>query len=44
MGTRRTEKACATRRQLLDAALEVIGEKGYSAATVDEIVEAAGVS
>ena len=44
MGTRRTEKACATRRQLLDAALEVIGEKGYSAATVDEIVEVAGVS
>ncbi|WP_080803335.1 TetR/AcrR family transcriptional regulator [Arabiibacter massiliensis] len=39
-----TEKADATRRQLLDAALAVIGEKGYSAATVDEIVEAAGVS
>lgn len=44
MGTKRTEKACATRRQLLDAALTVIGEKGYSAATVDEIVEVAGVS
>lgn len=43
-GTRRTEKACATRKQLLEAALTVIGEKGYSAATVDEIVEAAGVS
>ena len=43
-GTKRTEKACATRKQLLDAALAVIGEKGYSAATVDEIVEAAGVS
>ena len=41
---RRGAKADATRRQLLDAALEVIGEKGYSAATVDEIVEAAGVS
>ena len=39
-----TGKACATRRALLDAALAVIGEKGYSAATVDEIVEAAGVS
>lgn len=37
-------KADATRQQLLDAALVVIGEKGYSAATVDEIVEAAGVS
>ena len=43
-GTKRGEKACATRRQLLDAALAVIGEKGYSAATVDEIVDAAGVS
>lgn len=43
-GRKRTEKACATRKQLLDAALAVIGEKGYSAATVDEIVEAAGVS
>lgn len=42
--TKRSEKASATRRQLLDAALAVIGEKGYSAATVDEIVEAAGVS
>ena len=44
MGTKRTEKACATRKQLLEAALAVIGEKGYSAATVDEIVDAAGVS
>ena len=43
-GKRRSDKADATRRQLLDAALAVIGEKGYSAATVDEIVEAAGVS
>lgn len=41
---KRSEKACATRRQLLDAALVVIGDKGYSAATVDEIVEVAGVS
>lgn len=39
-----TSKAGATRRLLLDAALAVIGDKGYSAATVDEIVEAAGVS
>ena len=37
-------KSDATRKALLDAALAVIGEKGYSAATVDEIVEAAGVS
>lgn len=43
-GKKRGEKACATRQQLLDAALTVIGEKGYSAATVDEIVEEAGVS
>lgn len=42
--SKRGVKADATRRQLLDAALAVIGEKGYSAATVDEIVVAAGVS
>lgn len=39
-----TSKADATRQLLLDAALAVIGDKGYSAATVDEIVEVAGVS
>ena len=43
-GGRRGGKADATRRALMDVALAVIGEKGYSAATVDEIVEAAGVS
>ncbi len=37
-------KASATRQQILDAALRVIAEKGYSAATVDEIVKEAGVS
>lgn len=37
-------RACATRALLLDAAVQVIGEKGYSGATVDEIVEVAGVS
>lgn len=40
----RTTKADATRRQLLDAALAVIAERGYSEATVDRIVEVAGVS
>ena len=44
MATRKASKSDITRRQLLDAALQVIGEKGYSAATVDEIVKAAGVS
>ncbi|MEG0070388.1 MAG: TetR/AcrR family transcriptional regulator [Raoultibacter sp.] len=42
--TNRTRKANETRRQLLAAAVSVIGDKGYSGATVDEIVEAAGVS
>lgn len=42
--SKRGGKADATRKLLLEAALGVIGEKGYSAATVDEIVEAAGVS
>lgn len=40
----KTTKADATRRQLLDAALAVIAERGYSEATVDRIVEVAGVS
>lgn len=40
----RTTKADATRRQLLDAALAVIAEHGYAEATVDRIVEEAGVS
>lgn len=37
-------KADATRKRLLDAALRVIARKGYSSATVDEIVAEAGVS
>lgn len=39
-----TTKAHATRRQLLDAALSVIDDRGYAEATVDRIVEEAGVS
>ncbi len=38
------KKADRTRRALLDAALQVIGQKGFSSATVDEIVRKAGVS
>ena len=38
------KKADRTRRALLDAALRVIGEKGFTSATVDEIVREAGVS
>lgn len=41
---KRTAKADVTRRQLLDAALAVIAERGYAEATVDRIVEVAGVS
>lgn len=44
MKRERGAKADATRKQLLAAAVQVIGEKGYSAATVDQIVRAAGVS
>lgn len=40
----RTKKADKTRASLLNAALRVIARKGYSAATVDEIVKEAGVS
>ena len=39
-----TRKSNATRQTILDAALRVIALKGYSAATVDEIVKEAGVS
>ena len=38
------KKADRTRRALLDAALKVIGAKGFTGATVDEIVREAGVS
>lgn len=38
------KKSERTRHQLLDAALRIISRKGYSAATVDEIVAEAGVS
>lgn len=44
MSQTRQDKAQTTRRALLDAALSVIGSKGYSAASVEAIVEAAGVS
>ncbi|MGI6045850.1 MAG: TetR/AcrR family transcriptional regulator [Eggerthellaceae bacterium] len=37
-------KSASTRQAILDAAAHVISEKGYSDATVDEIVKAAGVS
>ena len=38
------KKSEHTRQSLLDAALRVIAAKGYSSATVDEIVKEAGVS
>ena len=41
---RRTKKADRTRASLLKAALRVISRKGYTAATVEEIVKEAGVS
>lgn len=34
----------ATKKKLFDAAVEVIGERGFTDASVDEIVERAGVS
>lgn len=40
----RKEHADATRGQLLEAALRVISQKGYGAATIDDIVKEAGVS
>ncbi len=43
-GGTRQARSLETRRLLLDAAVRVIGKKGYAAATVDEIVAEAGVS
>jgi TetR/AcrR family acrAB operon transcriptional repressor len=42
---RRTkEEAALTRQQILSAALSVFGAKGYSAATLEDIAQAAGVT
>jgi AcrR family transcriptional regulator len=40
----REEQKLFTRRRLIDAALEVFGERGYIQATIDDISEAAGAS
>jgi AcrR family transcriptional regulator len=40
----REQKRAANRQRLLDAALEVFSEYGYYAATIEEIVEASGLS
>ncbi|MEA2352169.1 MAG: hypothetical protein QOJ14_583, partial [Thermoleophilaceae bacterium] len=40
----RDQKRAANRQRLLDAALEVFSERGYYAATIEEIVEASGLS
>ena len=42
--TLRTEQKAATRRRLMNAAMEVMAEKGYAAATVEEIALLAGAS
>ena len=39
-----TKKADATRKKLLDAALEVMARQGYAEATMEQIAAAAGVS
>ena len=43
-GARRSTKRDATRRALLESALNVFGEKGYHRAAVDDIVSRAGRS
>lgn len=42
--TRRTRDPDETLRRLIEAALAVLGQRGYERATVDEIVERAGYS
>lgn len=44
VGTLRSRQKEETRRRLMDAAMAVFAEKGYSAATVDEIARYAGAS
>src|SRR5829696_4871846 len=39
-----TERRAATRRRLLDAAIAVVAERGFHAASVDAIAEEAGYS
>jgi AcrR family transcriptional regulator len=41
---RQAKRLAATRRQILDAAAALIGERGYAAATVEEIAERADVA
>jgi len=42
--TRRTEKAEATRRRVLDAAVRLFVERGYHSTTIESIADAADVS
>ncbi len=42
--TKRGKKALATRATLMNAALEIMSRKGFTAATIDEIAKEAGVS
>lgn len=39
-----SKRSDATKRKLFDAAMELIGERGFTDASVDEIVERAGVA
>ncbi|MFG1704146.1 helix-turn-helix domain-containing protein [Nonomuraea sp. M3C6] len=43
-GTRRAAQARATRRRIIDAALELFQRQGYAATTLDQIAAAAGVA
>lgn len=42
LGTARAAQKEATRSRLIDAAIEVFSQKGYTAATIDEITQRAG--
>ena len=42
--TRRTEKAEATRRRIIEAAAALFGERGYVPTTIDAVAEAADVA
>ncbi|MWJ19451.1 TetR/AcrR family transcriptional regulator, partial [Clavibacter michiganensis subsp. michiganensis] len=43
-GPRRYAKGAARRREILEAALALIAERGYSASSLQEIADAVGIS
>jgi len=43
-GPRRSARAAGTRERIIDAAAQLLGDKGYGATSLDEVAEVAGVT